>query len=363
MATTIAHQIKGDYQGCHLTWCIADKYASVIINNPDVDDVWIFKLIEGETIIGNGWERCKAEANIRKAAGEFDLIFCTQVYPENVANFDGTTRSSTFRNYPLPVTVPVTPIICLLPQEINKVQMFAAEHRLSSFKQVILMECSPSSCQSLFNIELGLELAKRLTENRNDIRIIISTHLHFVPPNENIISANMLSYRENAALTHHCTLLVGCSSGITWIGTSTASKKIKTIQFLSRNLGTSFASVVYDFRYWNLSTEHIIESTTTNVCSMLDIVNAALKDFPSARKTYNEALKPIFWGWVCFIDYRRGFCGVFGAYRTMFLFIRRNGLSFGELLDLKSLIRVLRGYAPNLKELVLGRLLTMRRKT
>ncbi len=362
MVTTIARQIKIDYQGCYLTWCIADKYASVLTNNPDVDEVWVFPLLEGETIIGKGWERCKTEANKRQAAGEFDLIFLTQIYPDNVTRFDGTTRSSTFRNYPHPVRIPVTPIICLLPQEIEKVQMFAEKHRLSSFQHVILMECSPSSCQSVFNIELGLELSKQITENRKDVLIIISTHLHFVPPNEYIISANMLSFRENAALTHHCTLLVGCSSGITWVGTSSASKRINTIQFLSRNLGASFASVSYDFRYWNLSKEHIIESTTTNVDSMLVIVNEALKDLSGAKKTHHEALQPIFWGWVCFIDFKRGFGGVLRAYRTMFLFIRRNGISFRELLDLISLTRVLRAYTLKLKERVLERLIVIRRK-
>lgn len=342
MATTIARQIKGDYPGCHLTWCIADRYASVVKNNPDVDAVWEFQLQEGEPIAPAGWYRCRAEAEKRKEAGEYDLIFNTQVFPDNISNFDGTTRSSTFRNYSHPVTVPVTPVMRLLPEEIAKVQAFAEQHHLSSCRHVMLMECSPGSGQSAFNLEAGVELAKRLTHARSDVVVIISTVQPFTSPHERIIPGNTISYRENAALTHHCTFLVGCSSGITWLATSDASKPLNTVQFLSRNLAACFASMAYDFKHWGLSTEHIIENTTTDINSMESMVMAALDDFATARKTYHQSLRPIFWSWLCCVDHRKGFRGILKSYQTMFFFIKRNGVSIRDIFDMLSLIRVIK---------------------
>jgi len=342
MATTIARQIKVDHPGCHLTWCIANRYASVIRNNPDVDAIWEFQLREGEPIAPNGWYRCKAEADQRKEIGEFDLIFNTQIFPDNIRNFDGSTRSSTFRNYSHPVTVPVTPVIRLLPEEIAKVQVFAEQHRLSFYRHVILMECSPGSGQSAFNLEIGLELAKRLTDSRSDLAVIVSTCIPLTSPHERIIAGNIISYRENAALTHHCTFLVGCSSGITWIATSNASKPLNTVQFISRNLATAFASVAYDFEHWGLSNDHIIENTTTDVDYMETIVATALENFQMAKKDYHQSLRPIFWSWLCCVDHRKGFRGIVKSYQTMFYYIRRNGLWIRDIFDIASLFDVIR---------------------
>jgi hypothetical protein len=344
MATTIARQIKVDYPRCHLTWCISDKYVGAIINNPDVDAIWEFALQAGETITVGGWDRCKIEANKRKDAGEFDIMFCTQVYPDNVTNFDGTTRSSTFRNYPHPITVPVVPVVRLLPEETARVRAFSEEHRLSSYRHLVLLECSPGSGQSALNLEMGIELAKRITEARDDFAVIITTHLPFIAPNKRVLSGNVFSYRENAALTHYCTLLVGCSSGVSWLGTSTASKQLKTVQFLTRNLGAGFASMAYDFEHWGFPNQHIIENTTTKIDDMVAVVLDALVDFPRAREKHHQKLKPIFWGWLCFINYRKGFCGIIGSWRTMCYFIRRNGVTMTDILDLPSFFWALHGY-------------------
>jgi hypothetical protein len=342
MVTAIARQIKVDYPGCHLTWCIGNRYASVLVNNPDVDSVWVFKLQDGEPVAPEAWYRCRAEAEKRKAAGEFDLIFNTQVYPDNIRNFDGTTRSSTFRNYPHPITVSVSPVVQLLPEELAKVKAFADNHCLSKFKHVVLMECSPGSGQSAFNLETGLELAKRLTAAKDDLVVVVSTYVSFKSPHERIIAANEISYRENVALTHYCTFLVGCSSGITWIGTVVAAKQLNTVQFVSRSLCSGFASVAYDFSYWGLSNDHIIENKTTDRDEMATIVLAALEDFKTAKKAYHQLLRPIFWGWLCCVDYRRGFSGIMGSWRTMLFYIKRNGLRLSDLLDVCSFVRVLK---------------------
>jgi hypothetical protein len=135
---------------------------------------------------------------------------------------------------------------------------------------------------------------------------------------------------------------VGCSSGITWIGTATAAKQLKTTQFVCRALCTGFASIAYDFTHWGLPSEHIIENTTTDIQHMETIVVAALNDFEKARKSYHQSLRPIFWGWLCCVDYRRGGPGIIGSWRTMLLYIKRNGLRLSDLLDVSSLARVVK---------------------
>ena len=342
MATTIARQIKSDYPECHLTWLILTRYASVIKNNPFVDSIWEVDLAVDESIIENGWYRCKAEAEARRLAGDFDIIFATQTPPDNIAHFDGTTRSSAFRNYPHPITVPVTPVLRLLQEEIVHVAYFSENNQLLRYKHVILLECSPSSGQSFFTLQKGLTLAQRLVEAKSDAVVIVSTHLAFESPHERVISGACLSLRENAALSHYCTFLIGCSSGITWITTSDAGKRLNTVQFLSRAIYLGFGSVAHDFKHWGFPTEHILETTNSDDGRMLEIVLAALDDFPSARKNYHQALRPRFWCWLLFIDYRRGWRGILTFYRPLVYRIQRNGLRLSDVFDVVSLAYVFR---------------------
>lgn len=341
MVTTIARQIKHDYPGCHLTWAISSSCRSVIDNNPDVDAVWVITYAAGESPCNwNVWNRVRRQAEKRKAAGEFDLLFFTQVFPENQSRFDGTTRSSTFRNYSNSITVPVSPVIRLREQEIAKVVEFAGWNRLQRFAQVILMECAPGSGQSKLNLEKGVAIAKHLVEVRPHVAVIVSTHLHFQPPHPQIFDGSCLSFRENAELSKYCTLLVGCSSGITWLLTSDSAKRLPTVQFLKRAMGASFASIAYDFEHWGLPTEHILESSSEDVAEMTAIVLAALEDFSQARKRYHEAFKPQFWDFLLFLDYHSlgQLMRIFG---TCALFRQRNRFGWSDYLNIGRLVRVL----------------------
>ena len=342
MATTIARQIKYDYPGCHLTWAISYKCRQVIDNNPDVDAVWEVVFAPNESPLGwDVWNRVKCEAEAKKAAGEFDLLFFTQVFPDNKCRFDGTTRSSTFRNYPTPITVPVSPVIQLREPEIKKVAGFVEQNQLLRFRNVILFECAPASGQSKLDQRKGIAIAQRLVEGRPDTVVIVSTHLPFRSPHSQIVDGSSLSFRENVELSHVCTLLVGCSSGITWLLTSEAAKKIPMVQFLNPQvLGASFASVAYDFEYWGLPAEHILESRGGAVEEMITIISAALDDFGFARKRYHEAFKPGFWDFLLFLEYH-SFGQLLRIFETCALFRRRNRFGWSDYLDIGRLSRVL----------------------
>ena len=84
-ATTIARQIKLDFPGCHLTWAIASHCRQVIRNNPDVDDVWEIPA-PNKKEERKFWNKFEAEAKKKLAEGEFDKVFFTQIFPNNIQN-------------------------------------------------------------------------------------------------------------------------------------------------------------------------------------------------------------------------------------------------------------------------------------
>lgn len=273
MATTVARQIKSDYPGCHLTWAISYKCKQVLENNPFVDHIWPITHEPNEHLHNDVWPRVKAASLRRQSEGQLDLVFFTQIYPENFNNFDGTTRSSIFRSYPGKITVPLQPVLFLYQSEVDRVTEFAARHQLRRYKNVILFECSPASSQSLLTQETAIRISTRIAEARQDTAIVVSSHRSFDSESPAVIDGSTLTFRENAELSKHCTLLLGCSSGITWLLTSNWAKKIPTIQFLHRSTcWFSFASVKYDHQFWGLSTDHILETDRHSEADVVDLV-------------------------------------------------------------------------------------------
>jgi hypothetical protein len=340
MVTTIARQIKNDYPGCHLTWAIGYKCRQVIDNNSDVDEVWEVRYGSQESPLGDVWHRVRREAEERYVRGEFDFVFYTQVYPDNVSNFDGTTRSSTFRCYPHPITVPMSPVMSLRDQEVEHVRLFAAGKELSRYRSVILLECAPGSGQSVLDLTKGIVLAEKIVSTHEDAVVVVSTHMPFTSPHPRIIDGSCLSFRENAALSHFCSLLVGCSSGITWLLTSGAAKSLlPTVQFLSRRaVAGGFASVVHDFDYWGIPSGHVLESDADNVEDMAFVITCALADFPSARVRHHKVFKPPFWGFLFFFDFH-SLRGMTRFPCTFMLFMRRNRYTWRDVCQLWSLWR------------------------
>jgi ADP-heptose:LPS heptosyltransferase len=277
MATTVARQIKKDYQGCHLTWAISERCKQVIENNPFVDEIWSIRFDPLDDPHDDIWPRTKAEALRRQRDGRFDHVFFTQIYPENFNDFDGTTRSSIFRPYPGRITVPVEPVLYLFESEVNHVAQFASKHALQDYKNVVLFECSPASSQSLMTAEKAIRISTQIADKHRDTAIIISSNKPFHSNSPAIIDGSVLSFRENAELSKYCNLLLGCSSGISWLLTSNWAKKIPTIQFLHQtSCWYSFASMKYDHQFWGLGREHILETDVYKEQDIVDLVSKYL---------------------------------------------------------------------------------------
>ena len=288
-ATAVARQIKADFPDCHLTWAIGSPYRSVIRLNPYVDDIWEIGLTgEGEI---KAWAQFEQEAMKRKSRGDFDEVFFTQIMPRNVQNFDGTVRSSIFRNYPNRITVPVTPSLELSSIEIENVRRFAITHHLTEKRLVVLFECAAMSGQSYITRDFAFEVAKNILPIIPDSAVILSSKESFTMTDERIIDGSVLSFRENAELSKYCHLLVGCSSGISWLCTTKWAKPLPMIQLLSSD-AFCFASFVYDHTQFGLPTDSIIEipeCTPDTVCRC--ILSVFSGGFEKARLQFHQRMK------------------------------------------------------------------------
>lgn len=288
-ATAVARQIKADYPGCKLTWAIGSAYRSVLDGNPHVDEIWEVP-IKDSLDLWEKWDGFEKEAFERKRKGEFDEVFLTEIAPGNFKNFDGTVRASIFRGYPRPITVPNAPVMRLFQEEIENVRRFADAHLLQDYNHVILFESSNHSNQSFVTPEFALEVSQIIVEERDDVCVILSSNLTVASNSTRIIDGSGLTFRENAELTKYCTLLVGCSSGISWICTSDWATPLPMVQLLEGSKSV-YASFVHDYEYRGAGTEEIIEMTDCSAVKVGQCLFEILTSgFASARSNYGERI-------------------------------------------------------------------------
>lgn len=284
-ATAIARQIKFDFPNCKLTWAIAGFCKNIIHNNPFVDDILVTDDVVKNDV--EAFRKYKRKVLIEKKKGIWDEVFITTNMDTNLALYDGTIRGMILRAYPKPVTVPLQPILELTHNEKNNVAVFAKAHSLKKFKHIVLWEYAPQSGQTTLNFEMVMSVAKKVAVDES-ICIILSSANKFLGT-ENIIDASTLSVRENAALTHYCSLLIGCSSGITWLTTSTAAKFLPMLQLL--NADTIFINTPsVDFKRYDIKHNGLIEMCNYDENKILSCLNTILKDGFENAVNYNQQI-------------------------------------------------------------------------
>lgn len=291
-ATTLARQIKHDYPNCHLTWAVSSLCRGMVDGNPFIDEIWEFPVASLDHIqMAADWYRFEQEVQNRVHRGEFDEIFLTQIYPNNYHNYDGTIRASIFRAYPKPITVPVQNILRLRDEEVKKVRNFAEQHNLQKRSYVILFECTSRSRQSFVTPDYAVWFAQGLLSRLPDCSIILSSNVKISSADERIIDGSVLSLRENAELTKYCTLLIGCSSGITQTALTDWAKPLPTIQLLLASQSV-FASIAHDLEYWGYSSDRVLEMTDLQANQLIECVYTALtQNFAEARRQFHQQIK------------------------------------------------------------------------
>jgi ADP-heptose:LPS heptosyltransferase len=285
-ATAVARQIKNDYPGCHLTWAISDFCQNIISSNPYVDAVRpVSEVIKSDVVT---FRKFKKKVFEEKRKGLWSEVIVTHNMDENLALYDGTIRGMILRAYGKPVTEPLQPVLILNDEERQKVKRFAELHHLATFKNIILWEFAPQSGQAILSFDFVMHVAKKIVEVPNTCVILSSAHAF--EATDKIIDASKLSVRENAALTHYCSLLIGCSSGITWLSTSSAAKQLPMVQLLNP-LTPFFNAPSVDFKRYQISSTGLIEITTINEDRVLACVRMIIDgDFNGAKTKFNEDL-------------------------------------------------------------------------
>ena len=290
-ATAVARQIKElDYPGCHLTWMIGSKYRHVLMNNHYVNDVIEVPIDSIEDLVRQRDAIPILLDELRIKGRHFEEIFITDFTKQNYKYWYGTTRSAVFRSYPKKIKVAPEPVLCLTDDETLRVRSFAAENRLCDAAYVILFECSPRSGQSNIDINSATEIAKTVVGLFPNAKVILSSSERIDCCNMGIIDGSILSYRENAELTKYCNLLVGCSSGISWLNTSNWAAKTPMLQIVNSRYRENdiSCSVKLDFEYFGLSTDNLIELEDAPVREVLNCIESILKvSFAHAKRKYD----------------------------------------------------------------------------
>lgn len=294
-ATLVARQIKRDYPGCQLTFFVSRDNASVLTGNPDVDVVERVDLSSLGNPYSDGWRRVRASVEARVRAGEFARAFFTQVGPDNFALYDGLIRSTTYRAYGGEVGGPHRPVLVNTSEEKQRALNFASDHGFSRFRQVFLFECNPGSGQSPLNPTRALSIARSLLSKRDgDVLFVLSSHSALPTPIPGLADASQLNFRENAALTHYCTGLIGCSSGLTWLATSEAARPLPMLQILGRtDTPFCFASVACDYRRFGLDESSVIELADPDDGKVVECLLRWMDEgHQAARRAFHETLRP-----------------------------------------------------------------------
>ncbi len=283
-ATAVARQIKTDFPDCQLTWAVSPSCRNILLGNPHIDKILVVKDVVKDDV--RSFRKFKRTLGQLKKDGTYDELFITHIADTNLALYDGCIRSNILRAYPRPITVPIIPVLRLSETEISRAESFATEHQLDKYKHVLLFEFAPQSGQSKISKQFALNVAEGIAD-RGDAAVIMSSGNSAAHPHPAVIDGSSLSLRETAALTRNCSLLLGCSSGITWIATSEAAKPLPMIQLLDAQ--TRWVNPVSrDFERFKLPADTVIELVDFNQQKTVDCVNAALEDFISAREKYSQ---------------------------------------------------------------------------
>lgn len=270
-ATALARQVRHDYPDAELTWAISAPCRHLLVNNPHVDKVLTIDMPARDRQPA-AWAALEREALAGSLSGRYERVILSQIAPANFHRYDGTIRPSIMRAYGAPITVPITPVLRLTPEEIGGVETFSARHGLAGHKHRILIECAALSGQSYMTPTFALDLARQLVARLPDVCVLLSSHLPVdTGGSPVIIDASSLSMRQTAALTHHCSLFIGAGSGLTVVTTSDAAARLPSLILLN-GATAMYASFHHDLTYWGEDTGHLIEMADVGIDQVMACV-------------------------------------------------------------------------------------------
>jgi hypothetical protein len=286
-ATTIARQIKHDYPGCHLTWAVAPFSKGAILENPYIDEIWEVSYVNKKDIVA--LRKFRAEVLKKKMEGQYDEIFFSMAADENQAYYDGSIRSNILSSYPGKITESVKPVLRFSDAEKIKVDAWANSKNLLNYKHVILFEFAAQSGQVNITTEEAIQIAEVLAAI-DGVAVILSSAIKVVSNNPAVIDGSELSYRESVYLSNHCSLLLGCSSGITWGTISDGGKQLPMVQILDP-WAIWVNPISRDFERYGIDTGKLIELVSFDKNKVIECIKSIHSNgFDSTRVAYNQQI-------------------------------------------------------------------------
>jgi hypothetical protein len=287
-SSAVARQIKEvDYPSCYLTWAASTSCARTLQLNPYIDEIREVSLQAGDDVT-TVWNNFCIQACREVTEGQYDLFIPMQLIGDNLLHFNKTLRLSTLELYPGKLTVPLEPVVRLSGTEVSNVQQFAAQHGLSRYRKVVLFECAPLSGQSTVTPQFALDVVGLVNQQVPDVCFILSSYQAITGNAGNIINASSLSFRENAELSRYCDLLIGCSSGITWLLTADWAKPLPAIELLNKK-AVWFNSVAKDYDVRKKSSTQVLEMYNFNIATAAAcIIDALNNGFEKARSIHHQ---------------------------------------------------------------------------
>lgn len=287
--TGIVRRIKQQDPSSHITWIVSSKCKSMLLNNPDIDEIEEV-IIPDASLNETVFNRVVKEAYERKKSGLYSKVVVPQILGSNMKYYDGTVCSSLFRSSGLSNNDLTYPRLFLTSAENQTADSFAKQNNLKSYKHVVLFECAPQTNQLLLTDELILAYSKAIVQ-QGDACVILSAPKAYKFNEPHIIDGNVLSIRETVALTHHCTILLGCSSGISWAATSNAAKPLQFVQILAPD-AYYFNPLSITLNKWEQSLNHLIELVQFDVSKIGEVFRDVFsKGFDASRQVHNQKVE------------------------------------------------------------------------
>ena len=289
-ATIVVKQLKFNDPNCEITWGISKRYASILKNNPYVDKIFEFE-IDPKTATPN--EFVKHNKLICEIEKEYGVNFIhLQLLNKHINRLYTTLRYSVLKIFNLSITVSKNAVLNLDQYEKDNVTDFINKNGINIYSVKILFECAPTSGQSSVDYEFALQVAKKITASNKNVCFILSGAFTSEAESPQIFIANTISFRENLELINYCDLLIGCSSGITWLTICESAKPIPLIQLLSSE-SDLFAGVHFDFEINNLDNSHIIELIDFNIIKAIECTESVLQNgIYQTKLRFHQVYKP-----------------------------------------------------------------------
>lgn len=186
------------------------------LNNPDISEVVTYDIKKepGDVVWARNEEKLKQDL----AVGHIDKLVSPQIIGDNEHYYTGTIRSTILGQYPGKLTIGYKPFLYMTEEEKTRVDDFAKTSKLSSYNKVVLFECMPLSGQVPMNPDKALRFCEQMIASGiEDVCFILTSGQKIQSTYAQIVDASVLSIRENYELLKRVDLIIGCSSGISWM--------------------------------------------------------------------------------------------------------------------------------------------------